>query len=88
MLSHGEDRRLRAIEQWFEIDDPALARMFRAHEPPKRFHQRKAGRVTVDVIGAVTFLFGALVGAGVLIVLGTLLISVGVCLHLAARKGE
>jgi hypothetical protein len=86
MLSHDEDRHLRAIEQWLETDDPALARMFRTHEPPTQPHQRKAARIAVDVAGGLTFVMGALLGAGVLVVLGTLLISVAVCLHLAARK--
>lgn len=90
MLSHDEDRHLRAIEQWLETDDPALARMFRTHEPPvpDQLHQRRAARIAVDLAGGLTFVMGALLGAGVLVVLGTLLISVGVCLHLAARKPQ
>lgn len=86
MLSHDEDRHLRAIEQWFETDDPALTKMLRTHEPPEQVHQRKAARIAVDLAGGLTFTFGALVSVGILVVLGTLLISVGVCLHLAARK--
>ena len=86
MLSHHEDRSLRAIEQWFESDDPALARMFRTHEEPAKFHQHQAARIAVDLAGGITFAIGALATVGVLVVLGTLLISVGVCLHLAARK--
>jgi len=86
MLSHHEDRSLRAIEQWFETDDPALARMFRTHEQPAKLHQRKAARVAVDLAGGITFAIGALAMVGVLVVLGTLLICVGVCLHLAARR--
>ncbi|OLF18746.1 DUF3040 domain-containing protein [Actinophytocola xanthii] len=85
MLSHDEDRHLRAIEQWFETDDPALARMLRTHQPPPQLHQRRAARVAVDVVGGLMFVIGALAAAGVLVVLGTLLISVGVGLHLAAR---
>jgi hypothetical protein len=85
MLSHDEDRHLRAIEQWFEIDDPALARMLRTHQPPPQPHQRKAARIAVDLTGGLMFVLGALAAVGVLVVLGTLLISVGVGLHLAAR---
>ncbi|MCT2584863.1 DUF3040 domain-containing protein [Actinophytocola gossypii] len=86
MLSHHEDRSLRAIEQWFESDDPALARMFRTHEEPAKLHQHRVARIAVGLAGGITFAIGALATVGVLVVLGTLLISVGVCLHLVARK--
>jgi hypothetical protein len=85
MLSHDEDRHLRAIEQWFETDDPALARMLRTHQPPPQLHQRKAARVAVDLAGGLAFVLGVLAAVGILVVFGTLLISIGVGLHLAAR---
>lgn len=85
MLSHHEDRRLREIEQRFEADDPALARMFRSHESPAKAHQRTAARIAVDLTGGITFTIGALAAVGVLIVLGMILIGTGVWLHLAAR---
>lgn len=85
MLSHDEDRHLQAIEQWFESDDPALARMLRTYEPPVRPHQRRSTRLAVDVTGGLFFALGALLSVGVMVALGTLLICVGVCLHLAAR---
>jgi Protein of unknown function (DUF3040) len=85
MLSHDEHRHLRSIELWLEADDPALARMFRTHEPPPLPHQRKGVRIAVDVVAAVTFILGALTGTGVLIFFGALMISTGVCMHLAAR---
>lgn len=85
MLSHDEDRQLRAIEQWFEESDPALTRMLRDHEPPKATHQRRATRVGVDVTGGVLFLLGALTALPVLVVIGFLLVTTGACLHLAAR---
>jgi len=85
MLSHHEDRELRAIEQWFEEYDPALTKMLRNYEtPPPRSPFRLAGRIAVDVIGATLFLLGATLTVPVLVVLGVLLIVVGVCLHLAA----
>jgi DUF3040 family protein/parallel beta helix pectate lyase-like protein len=84
MLSHHEDRELRAIEEWFELSDPALSRMLRDHQPPKRRWWRLAGRLAADVLGAALFLLGAVLSIPVLVVPGVLLIVVGVCLHLAA----
>lgn len=85
MLSHDEHRDLRAIEQWLEADDPALARMFRTHETPPLPHERKGIRMAVDVAAGLTFVLGALTGTGVLILFGALMIAAGVCMHLAAR---
>jgi Protein of unknown function (DUF3040) len=82
MLSHHEDRQLRAIEQWFEESDPALTRMLRDYEVPRR--SQVLGRIAVDVIGGLLFLLGAVLVAPVLLVFGLLLITGGVCLHLAA----
>ena len=84
MLSHHEDRELRAIEQWFEESDPALTRMLRTHEAPVRSGLRRAARIAVDVVGAALFMVGAVLGFPVLVVIGFLFIVVGVCLHLAA----
>ena len=47
MLSHHEDRELRAIEQWFEESDPALTRMLRNYEAPGRTVLRTVLRVAV-----------------------------------------
>ncbi|HEY0452387.1 DUF3040 domain-containing protein [Actinophytocola sp.] len=85
MLSHHEDRQLRAIEQWFEESDPALTRMLRNYEAPGRNRQRTAARLAVDLTGAVLLTIGALTAVAVLVVIGFLMITVGVCLHLAAR---
>lgn len=85
MLSHDEDRHLRAIEQRLEADDPALAQMLRSHEPPPRAHQSRAARIAVDIVGGLTFALGALAAVGFLIVFGTILIATGVGMHVAAR---
>jgi len=85
MLSHDEHRHLRAIEQWFETDDPALARMFRDHDPPPRAHERRATRLAVDIVGGLVFTLGALTATGALILLGAVLLAAGVSLHLVAR---
>ena len=82
MLSHHEDRQLRAIERWFEESDPALTRMMRAYEVPKRL--QRVARIAVDTTGALLFLLGALLVEPVLLVFGLLFIVGGVCLHLAA----
>ena len=84
MLSHHEDRELRAIEQWFEESDPAFTRMLRNYEAPPRFHQRLILRIVVDVLGAVLFVLGAMLDVPLLVVLAFGLIVAGVCLHLAA----
>jgi hypothetical protein len=86
MLSHHEDRQLRAIEQWFEESDPALTRMLRNYEaPPPASPFRLVARIAVDVLGSLLFLLGAILAAPILVVIGFLLVVVGVCLHLAAR---
>jgi len=86
MLSHDEDRQLRAIEQWFEESDPRLTKMLRDHEPPERRRQRKAGRVAVDLTGSLLLLFGLVAATVAVMVLGILVLAAGACLHLAARK--
>lgn len=84
MLSHHEDRELKAIEQWFEEFDPALTRMLREHDMPRRSRRRLAGRVAIDVLGVALFLFGAVLAFPLAVVLGVLLIMVGAALHVAA----
>lgn len=84
MLSHHEDRQLRAIEQWFEESDPALTRMLRNYEAPERSRMRLAARLAIDVVGVTLFLLGAFLAVPVLVVIGFLLVVIGVCLHLAA----
>jgi len=85
MLSHDEDRHLRAIEQWFEESDPGLTRMLRNHEAPERNRWHGIGRIAVDVTGGLMFVLGALAAAAVLMVFGVLVLTVGACLHLAAH---
>jgi predicted metal-dependent hydrolase len=86
MLSHDEDRQLRAIEQWFEESDPGLTRMLRDHEAPERRRHRSAARVAVDLTGGLMFLIGAVAAATALMVFGIVVLVGGACLHLAARK--
>jgi Protein of unknown function (DUF3040) len=86
MLSHDEDRELRAIEQWFEESDPRLSKMLRDHEAPERRRRRKVGRFAVDLTGGVLLLFGIVLATAIVMVLGILVLAAGACLHLAARK--
>jgi hypothetical protein len=85
MLSHDEDRHLRAIERWFEESDPAFTRMLRDHEPPQHRRQRSAARIGVDLTGALLFVSGVLAASLILMVFGILVLGVGACLHLATR---
>lgn len=86
MLSHDEDRELRAIERWFEEDDPRLTRMLREHEAPGRRRQRRAFRVAVDIVGALLLVIGGLAASAVAVVFGVLILAAGGCMHIAARK--
>lgn len=88
MLSHDEHRHLRAIEQWFETDDPALAKMLRSHEPPPRPYERRSVRLAVDMLGGVLFVVGALTATGAFILFGAILIAAGVSLHLSKRSED
>jgi hypothetical protein len=88
MLSHDEDRQLRAIEQWFEESDPKLTQMLRAHEAPGKRRQRKALRVAVDVLGVLLFLFGLVAAIGAFMVFGVLILAGGACWHMATRGSE
>lgn len=85
MLSHDEDRQLKAIEQWFEESDPRLSQMLRDHEAPERRRQRSAARFAVDMTGGLLFLIGAVAAVTVLMVFGIIVLVGGACLHLAAR---
>lgn len=86
MLSHDEDRQLRAIEKWFEESDPAFTRMLRNYEPPEHGRQRSAVRIAVYLTGGLLFLIGAAAATAILMVFGVLVLTVGACVHLAARK--
>ncbi|HEX6360775.1 DUF3040 domain-containing protein [Actinophytocola sp.] len=86
MLSHDEDRHLRAIEQWFEQSDPEFTRMLRNHEAPERRRQRKAVRVAIYLTGGLLFVIGALAATAVMMVFGILVLAAGACVHMAARR--
>lgn len=86
MLSHDEDRQLRAIEQWLEYDDPKLTRMLREHEAPERRRTGRVLRLVIDLIGAFLLVLGSVVASAAAVVFGVLILAVGGCMHLAARK--
>jgi hypothetical protein len=86
MLSHDEDRELRAIERWFEEADPKLTRMLRDHEAPTGGRQYRALRVTVYATGAFLLVFGSIVASAAGVVFGVLLLAAAGCMHIAARR--
>ena len=85
MLSHDEDRELRAIERWFEEADPKLTRMLREHEAPRGGRQFRALRLTVDGTGAFLLVLGMIVASAAAVVFGVLILAAGGCMHMAAR---
>jgi hypothetical protein len=85
MLSHDEDRSLKAIEQWFEESDPAFTRMLRDYEAPRQRGQRGAARIAVDLTGGLLFVVGAVATSAALMVFGVLMLAVGACMHLSAK---
>lgn len=85
MLSHDEDRSLKAIERYFEESDPAFTRMLRNYEAPEKSRRRTTARVTVYLLGGVLFLTGAAAATAALMVLGILVLTAGVCWHLASH---
>lgn len=86
MLSHDEDRELRAIEQWFEEADPRLTRMLRDHEAPRSGRQFRALRVTVYLTGAFLVVLGSIVASAPAVVFGVLILAAAGCMHVASRR--
>lgn len=81
MLSHHERQELERIQQWFELDDPQLARALGQGSPPRSKLGSRLARLGMDalaiglvVLGAVTLNFG-------LIFFGAVLLAVAACLH-------
>jgi hypothetical protein len=85
MLSHDEDRQLRAIEQYFEESDPRLTQMLRAHEAPGRRRQRTALQLAIYGTGGLMFVLGLVAAQAALMVFGILVLAAGACIHMAAR---
>lgn len=81
MLSHYERRKLEQIQEWFERDDPHLARALGQVGGPGGWARSRALRYTIDalavflvVLGAVTLNFG-------LIFFGAVCLAAAACLH-------
>ncbi|EHR49451.1 Protein of unknown function (DUF3040) [Saccharomonospora marina XMU15] len=81
MLSHHERQELERIQQWFELDDPQLARALGQGSPPRTNLRSRLARLGMDalaiglvVLGAVTLNFG-------LIFFGAVMLAVAACLH-------
>ena len=71
MLSHDDQRRLEAIEQQLERDDPALARLL-THWPPPTSVRRTAIRGLLAVLGTLGILVSVLALSPALIVVALL----------------
>ncbi|GAB3573099.1 hypothetical protein GCM10027445_31770 [Amycolatopsis endophytica] len=86
MLSRNEQQQLRAIEQWFEISDPELTRSLREG----RVRQWNLGRRLLCLVLMVTGVgligLGAVAGNVLLLFVGILSLTTGVCLRIGALR--
>ncbi|MDQ0378544.1 DUF3040 domain-containing protein [Amycolatopsis thermophila] len=86
MLSRNEQQQLRAIEQWFEISDPDLTRALRSG----RLRQWGLGRrllcLGLMVLGVGLIALGAAVSNVLLLFVGILSLTTGVCLRIGALR--
>lgn len=83
MLSHHERQQLERIQEWFERDDPNLARALGQGAQPTGLSRSRFLRYGVDalavalvVLGVVTLNFG-------LIFFGAVMLAVAACLHVS-----
>ncbi|WP_197320866.1 DUF3040 domain-containing protein [Saccharomonospora sp. NB11] len=81
MLSHHERRELERIQEWFEYDDPHLAKALGQVGTPGGWARSRTLRYAVDalaialiVLGVVTLNFG-------LIFFGAVCLAAAACLH-------
>jgi hypothetical protein len=88
MLSHHERQELERIQQWFELDDPRLAKALGDGAPPGGSLRSRLVRLGMDtfalamvVMGVVTLNFG-------LIFFGAIMLVVAACLHVTRWDGN
>jgi len=87
MLSHHERRRLAAIEQWLEADDPQLAERFDRWTPSRVSRRAARGAVPMSVVGAVGTLAGLLLAIPSMLVVFLTALIAGLFLLARARRG-
>lgn len=87
MLSHHERRRLAAIEQWLEFDDPQLAERFDRWTPSRVSRRAARGAVLMSVVGAVGTLAGLLLAIPSMLVVFLTALIAGLFLLARARRG-
>ena len=87
MLSHHERRRLAAIEQCLEADDPRLARRFDRWTPSRVSRRAARGAVLMSVVGAVGTLAGLLLAIPSMLVVFLTALIAGLFLLARARRG-
>ncbi len=81
-----EQQELRRIERWLTANDPELAAALSEPGAAPRRANRRQVRLTVDVLGAVCVLIGAVTGAFFFIFVGVYALMAGACLHTASRR--
>ncbi|WP_019819135.1 DUF3040 domain-containing protein [Saccharomonospora saliphila] len=83
MLSHHERQELERIQQWFEHDDPDLARTLGQGRPTGGVLRSRWLRYVTDVLAIGLIVLGAMTLNFGLIFFGAVLLAVAACLHVA-----
>jgi len=86
MLSRNEEQQLRAIEQWFEMSDPALTRSMREGRVQQGELGRRVCCIALVVLGVALIGLGAVTTTVPLLFAGILGLTSGVCLHMSAVR--
>lgn len=81
MLSHHERQELERIQQWFELDDPDLARVLSTGAPPSRSVRSRLGRFGVDLLAVALIVLGAVTLNFGLIFFGAVVLAIAACMH-------
>lgn len=81
MLSHHERQELERIQQWFELDDPDLAKALGTGLPPSPRLRSRIARFGVDVLAIALIVLGAVTLKFGLIFFGAVLLAVAACMH-------
>lgn len=80
-----EQRELQRIERWLAVNDPVLATELSAPGAAPLQANRRFVRFTVDLLGVLGILTGALTTTFTLIFGGVLVLMAGACLHATCR---
>ncbi|SFO99534.1 Protein of unknown function [Amycolatopsis arida] len=83
MFSQHEERELKKIEQWFEADDPELAKALGEGALPGGARRARAIRLTMTVLAPAVVLLGVLTLNFFLVFVGIVGLVGAACLHLS-----